>query len=368
MPTKTPTPLAARIVLVLLGAIAGLGVTEVALRALATRGTANDLRGLHEPRPDRPWLYGLRPGVEGQLSVSGSVRYRINTDGFRDRLYQRPKPPGTFRIVVLGDSITFGYGVEVRDTFPKLLEAQLAELAPDQKFEVLSLGVNGYNPYNEAALFADIGVTYEPDLVLVQFCINDLNDPTLHFDAQTRLDVGMLPDGAFPDPAQRPQASPPSPALRLCRRLRICSLVNDAVLAWTATPRDAETTRRALAPNDGRGNGPEWNWLAARYGEIARRAASLGAPVIVLAFPYRDQLDPNPTRRVEDRLVDIGEAGGWTTIDLLPAFRRTDGSEPLFLDVWHPNAAGHRVAAKAILDQLRCRKLLPLPTDAACVP
>jgi hypothetical protein len=168
---------------VLLGLTTGLAAAELALRVLPMT-PASDVRGLHELRPDRPWLYGMRPGAE--MRGPGGVRYQVNADGFRDHTYTRPKPGGTFRIVVLGHSVAFGWGVALEDTYPKLLEARLATLAPGKRLEVLNLGVSGYNAYTEAALFRDVGVGYQPDLVMVEFGINDLNDPTLHFDAQTR--------------------------------------------------------------------------------------------------------------------------------------------------------------------------------------
>ena len=55
-----------RLSLVLLGMAIGLGAAEASLRLMARLHPAEDLRGLHEPRPDRPWLYGLRPGAEGR--------------------------------------------------------------------------------------------------------------------------------------------------------------------------------------------------------------------------------------------------------------------------------------------------------------
>ena len=103
--------------------------------------------------------------------------------------------------------VAFGYGVEMQQTFPKRMEAQLearrstARTAGATHIEVLNLGVSGYNPYTEAALLADVGPSYQPDLVLVQFCINDLNDPTLHFNVQARLHMGTIPDAAYPEPS-----------------------------------------------------------------------------------------------------------------------------------------------------------------------
>ncbi len=168
-----------------LGVLLALVLGEIAARLFVQPGSVSELRGLHEFRPDRGWLYGLRPGAEGRLSATGDALYRINEDGFRGPRHARPKPDRVLRGLVVGDSIAFGYGVEEASAFPRVLEKQLATRIPSKRVEVVNLGVGGYNPWNEAQLLKGFGLGYQPDLVLAQFCINDLNDPTLHFDAQT---------------------------------------------------------------------------------------------------------------------------------------------------------------------------------------
>jgi lysophospholipase L1-like esterase len=346
-----------RVPLALASLAATLLLAEVVLRAWPRAGAAEGLRALHEVRPGRPWLYGLRPGARATLDVSGDVEYVVNAQGFRDREYTRAKPAGVRRILVFGDSLAFGYGVALEDTFPKRLESLLGS-----GWEVLNFGVGGYNPYNEAALLEDVGASFAPDLVLAQFCVNDLNDPLLHFDAQTRLHLGQIPDAAFPDPGareRRPRV--PAFALELCRELRLCALVDDALLAWRAGDPDPAALRAALAPRDGLGPGPERRWLQERYTEMAETARGVGARFAVLAFPHRDQVEGDASARLQADLVGLGAEGGWTTLDLLPAFldAARASAEPLFLDAWHPSAAGHRVAAEAIVAELARRGLPP---------
>jgi hypothetical protein len=81
-----------------------------------------------------------------------------------------------------------------------------------------------------------------PSPVLYQ----DLADPTLHFDAQTRLHLGMTPDEAFPDSSKR-RPLPRFPGLlRACRAHRVCALLGDAWLAWRAMPSMRRTSWRPL--------------------------------------------------------------------------------------------------------------------------
>jgi lysophospholipase L1-like esterase len=358
------TRFAGRLMLVLLGIVIGLGTAEGALRVLALVHPPEDLRGLHEARPDRPWLFGLRPGAEGRVRHTGDVRYAINADGFRDQLRPQAKPPGTFRIVVMGDSIAFGYGVSLEHSFAKRLEQGLTARAPAQPIEVLSLGVNGYNPYTEAALFADVGVRYHPDLVLVEFCINDLNDPTMHFDTQTVLQLGNVPDLAFPDPARRKTPETPSLAARACARSRLCSFVLDHL---TTPSRDGETIAAGLKSHDDPSAG-ELSWLRERYADMARTAGAVGARFAVIVFPYSTQVDGSVPDTVGRRIAAVGDEAGWSTIDLLPAFLQSkrDGAGRLFIDLWHPNDAGHRVAADALVSELTCRGLVPVPAGPDC--
>lgn len=340
-----------RAALVVIATLASLVAIELGLRVGGDGSETASLRGLHQARPDTDWLYGLRPGAHVQLDEPAPVDYQINADGWRGRRYPRNKPPGAFRIVVLGDSVAFGYGVAAESAFPAQLEQLAAQRAPEARIEVLNLGVGGYNPYNEAALFADVGVAFQPDLVLVQFCINDLNDPTLHFDASTQLELQTLPDLAFPNPATRGSDEAPN---SWCSKSRLC----DWIASRTGSELDRDAWLEALAPLDRDRNQVEWRWLAARYAEIAEQAARIGARMAVVALPYPAQLDGQADANLQRRLAAIGRSGGWETIDLLPPFRAADGTE-LFLDLWHPTKLGHQLAAQHILDALACDGLLP---------
>src|SRR5262245_52901940 len=137
-----------RLGLLALGIALGVGGVELGLRLAGAERDAGTLRALHEPRPDRAWLYGLRPGASARMDATGDVLYTINADGFRDRPREKVPPRGTWRAVVLGDSVAFGYGVEQEATFPARLERLLSRAGAPA--EVLNLAMNGYNPYNAA--------------------------------------------------------------------------------------------------------------------------------------------------------------------------------------------------------------------------
>lgn len=122
----------------------------------------------------------LSDPVRGQRLASNydgwfaGVPAHTNSLGFRDtREYSLLKTPGTFRIIVLGDSVTFGHGALYETSYPYLLEQRLREWRPDVKWEVWNLGVPGYNTAQELAYLNDVGPRFAPDLVIVGFFAND---------------------------------------------------------------------------------------------------------------------------------------------------------------------------------------------------
>jgi len=114
----------------------------------------------------------LGAGYDGWFA---GVPVRINDLGFRDtRDYVLAKPPGGFRILVLGDSVTFGHGATYETTYPYLLEQRLRVWRPEVDWQIWNLGVPGYNTADELAYLHEVGERFDPDLVIVGFFSNDL--------------------------------------------------------------------------------------------------------------------------------------------------------------------------------------------------
>jgi hypothetical protein len=126
---------------------------------------------------------GLRhiPGAKGCIiSPEFDTRISVNSKGLRDREYEYPKSRGTKRILCLGDSFTFGYGVQAEDTYAKVLERLLnAESQGSTTWEVMNAGVCGTGPAHQLAYFETEGHRYNPDIVVSCICAaNDLIDDT----------------------------------------------------------------------------------------------------------------------------------------------------------------------------------------------
>jgi lysophospholipase L1-like esterase len=109
--------------------------------------------------------------------------YRVNTDakGYRStRLAPGKKPVGVRRIVVLGDSYTFGVGVENDETIPAQLETLLNAANRGQRYEVINAGSPGWGTENELAFWMARRDELQPDLLILLFYRNDLLDNMRH--------------------------------------------------------------------------------------------------------------------------------------------------------------------------------------------
>ena len=120
---------------------------------------------------DSPF-YLFEPGIEYTWE---GIPVRINSRGLRTDEFQVPKPPDTYRILNLGDSVAFGWAVRIEDTYGKLIEKQLNAEGGDIRFEVINAGIPTWNLESELDFLLADGLKYEPDLVLLDLTIvNDI--------------------------------------------------------------------------------------------------------------------------------------------------------------------------------------------------
>lgn len=96
-----------------------------------------------------------------------------NSLGFREREISPPKPANLCRIMVLGDSFTWGQGVAVEQRYTDLTETYLSHTFPDKRFEVLSFGLPSAPTTQERDFFQNYKNLLNPDLVVVGFVSND---------------------------------------------------------------------------------------------------------------------------------------------------------------------------------------------------
>ena len=116
--------------------------------------------------------YTMAPNFEGRGPLN--VWVKTNSQGFRDDgEHPWTKPPGVIRILGLGDSFTFGWGVALEESFLKKLEGTL-EIRTGMNIETINAGTPGWNLDNYYVYYKEIGVRYAPDFIVLSYYLNDL--------------------------------------------------------------------------------------------------------------------------------------------------------------------------------------------------
>lgn len=120
---------------------------------------------IYEPDPKLFWR--LKPNQDCFTKVDNKPVH-INSRGTRGPEFDLPKPKGTIRILSLGDSKTFGWGLSEAETYSARVEALLREKAPGgRKVEVINAGVNAWS-YPQIRLYLqEYGLGYEPDIAIL---------------------------------------------------------------------------------------------------------------------------------------------------------------------------------------------------------
>ncbi|HET6278968.1 MAG TPA: GDSL-type esterase/lipase family protein [Candidatus Polarisedimenticolia bacterium] len=156
-------------------------VTSLIVSALLLEGAVRLAIGEQVKFPRRvvgaPWglRYNEPNAVYRHKSPDVTVWFRINSQGMRaDRDYPYAKPPGTKRIISLGDSYTVGFEVDVEETFSMVLERELN--ARGHHVEVLNAGVSGFSTAEQYLYLERELWKYDPDMILISFFVNDLVD------------------------------------------------------------------------------------------------------------------------------------------------------------------------------------------------
>ena len=103
-----------------------------------------------------------------------------NSAGFVDTNHEIEKTPGTLRVLVVGDSVAVGQGVERDARFSNLLSKKLNSMDELPPVEIINIAHTGYSTSQELVLLKNVGIAYSPDLIVWSYVLNDPADPIFH--------------------------------------------------------------------------------------------------------------------------------------------------------------------------------------------
>lgn len=261
------------------------------------------------------WRY--RPRTKERHKTSEfDVEVEINAQGFRGADWSESSN-GRPRILVLGDSFAFGWGVEEAQCFTSILQRRMPQ------WEILNAAVSGYGTDQEVLLLEQISTRVKPDLVVVEFCTNDLFE-----NMQSSMYGGPKPYFVDRGRGELELRGVPVPEPWLQSHSYIYRALEKR--AWEQT-----LDARATDPNR------EWSITCDLYRRMTRDLGSV--PLLVMSS--------------EDRLVALAaEERDIHHLDLRPAFAHD--TETLFYPIdGHWTRLAHAHVAEALEGALR--SLLP---------
>lgn len=341
-----------RVVFVLLPYLALTLLVEVAVRVALPQVGETVYPG-YPPGlvvPDDALGHAYQPGFSGRFPQSrySDIPIEINSAACRDIEWPDPASDDRTRILVLGDSITFGSPVRREERFSEVAAAALA--ARGRRVLMMNCGVNGYNLEQYGILLKRIGESLRPDLVLVGLCLNDA-EPMSKADA-TRI------AGARGDVEARRRLELRSRRLDPGRSYAwsfLSRFVKGRLWAserWAPRlmkrydKRTQEGLRLLYEEGDGR--------RRLRDGFRLMRDLALtrwNAQVTAVVFPYHTQLKAGDSS-LPDMAASVLGATGVPHRNLFADFATRLGETGLYAhrDDCHPGILGHKIAGEAVAE------------------
>jgi lysophospholipase L1-like esterase len=290
---------------------------------------------------DDPEIRAELPKNFDGLMLGGPVR--TNSFGLRGPETSLAKPEGVFRIAVLGDSWAFGWGVREGEPFPEVLAALLNRQAGGGRVEVLNFSVWAYNTLQERAVLRKKALAFDPDLVLVAYNVNDVEELDGEASVHTNEEYLRYTESLLNEYSH---------LFRLVDdRLRRLALQQGMERKGKIASYEALYAEGSSA----------WTRVREALRDIRDDSAAAGAHTYLVLCPWINVLDDrNPYQGIHRQVV--AEAGrlGIPALDLFEAFRGKDAASLRISPIdGHPTAEGHRIAAAAIAADLSRRHLVP---------
>ena len=261
-----------------------------------------------------------------------------NSLGFRDYEYSVEKPKGVFRIFVLGDSYSYGQGLEMTETYSKVLEKTLNDKYPSKHFEVINSSFLGLDTEKEFQRLKNEGIRLSPDMVILGYCLNDPSHNsgiTQWREEEEKEKIKILFNNK--------------------RLLEISDLYWFLKMKVDELLSTRIFTRSFLKLYDKNSQG--WKDFENSFNKICILTKEKDIPLLVVIFPYFYQLNENyPFSRAHSQIKELCGKNGVKVLDLFDSYMGIP-DKSLWVKTTlpintHPNAKAHQIAASEIFNEI----------------
>lgn len=307
---------------------------------------------IHKPSENRKLVYELIPNSKG---VVQGAKVKINSCGLRDYEYPLQKTHDVYRIIVIGDSWTFGTGVELEDIYVKKLEKLLNTSGSPVHYEVINCGVGGFNTVREVEFIKEKNLLELcPDLVIIGYNIHNMEIGHQYRGAKQKSDYKVQQKYNYE-----------GPKTTFLPYDVLSKLKNSSVLLQTITYRNEALLKilkirnyEPLYSDSSEG----WNAAKVALGELSDMARSREVKVLLAMFPVLSNLDDSyPFSGIHKIVGQFADSLGILFFDLFTNFKSHNAR-----DLWlhpqdrHPNVTGHIIVANGIYQYLIEHRIVPI--------
>ena len=280
-----------------------------------------------------PQVFELKPNATGVfpggVDPTRTFAYRTNAHGLRDR-DRSGKTPGAKRVLVIGDSYTFGYAVAEEEAYPQVAERLLKERGHPE-IEVINAGIPDYNSRQERQLLERLMPVYAPDAVVLSYVMNDAE-----------------PSTALP--------TPPDETYRHANSWFLAELAevsNRHVFKKRVLDTHKDSVSSAYLEGFAE-DSPKWKDSKQAIREMRDLCAAARIPFVVVILPdfTQDFDDRYGFRKIHDAVASWGRELDVPVFDVLQLLRGADHQTLLVPWDGHPNAEAHRRIAEFLVSRV----------------
>lgn len=310
-----------KIILIFFSLTLALVIAEGSLRVYKITSALSKGRRIAKLSDNRVLGYELKPNYKFR-------RFNINNYGFKGKDIDIKKGKDIFRIIVLGDSITFAPGLNEKDTYAFLLERYLNKSDMNRHFEVINAGVGGYNIWQNLEVYKSKAKPLSPDLVIVGVCQNDFEVTGPYY-----VDFFGMVHGDVPEETQE----------GLLNNLEIYRTVSRRIKMYNMIREKGPDAIKPIAPT----LSSKWINGSVPLKEFVKITKADNIPILFVIFPYEFQIKGNDLHS-DEKFTEFMKDSSIFYIDLLDNFRNANKELYAKGDSIHPNELGHMITADTI--------------------
>jgi lysophospholipase L1-like esterase len=280
--------------------------------------------------------------VPNQNAYTAAEPATINAQGLRGPALRRLRSDSGLRVLCIGDSITFGYGVGDAAPFPRQLEPLLRSAFPERDVEVINAGVQRYFTYQEIDYLRGRGLELRPDVVVLAVYSNDL---------------GVRPDGDYVREYEK-EREQAATAFRSRFPLLYTLTKNSALVELTKGVYLRTTEGNTLRMFEGVATERDerrWEAMSREIAAFKELSTQHGFFPMVIAVPARVQIQKAfPASLYPKRVLEIAQGEGLESVDFVERFRESlsRGVDPYLPWDNHLSVEGHALVASGIVGRL----------------